>query len=257
MTFILATFLAIVQGLTEFLPVSSSGHLAVLSHFAGMKEMPVFFATVLHLGTLVAVCVAFKDDIRDILRGLLKKKKEAFIYTFYIILTTFITGIIGLLAKKGFESTYNNILLIAFFWIITGLFLIFSDKIKEKNHKLNIKIAILIGLAQAFAIFPGISRSGATLIAALLLGLSRKEAVRYAFLISIPAILGAAVVEGKDAVFTTNIPLLYFIFGFLVSAVVGYFSIILLIKLVKNGKLRYFSYYLFLVAFSVILYYII
>jgi len=243
LNFIIVILLAAVQGLTEFLPVSSSGHLAFLSILFGLKPS-IFFATVLHMGTLVAVIIAFWDDIKNLIKGVIEMKSESIKYLGYILFTTLITGILGIAGRKIFESSYESILMISIFWFVTAIVLYILDKVNIRKKEISLWIAFLIGLAQAFAIFPGISRSGITLAVALLVGLRKKEALKYVFLISIPAITGATVLKVKDLNPQNMIPPVYIITGFLVSALIGYLAIVLLIKLVKQKKLKVFSYYL-------------
>src|SRR6056297_220046 len=243
MGLLLILLLAIIQGLTEFLPVSSSGHLAAVSMIFNV-ESSIFMAAFLHLGTLTAIIIAFRQDIKKLLSGILNKDSDSFKYLLYIIVTTFITGILGLLGKSFFEESYKSLNIIAAFWLFTAVIIFLSDYVNEKGRKINFNIAIIIGIVQTLAIFPGISRSGITLVAALILGVSRKNAIKYSFLISIPAIIGANIVEYYDAGIE-NIPEpLVLISGFFTSAIVGYFSIILLIKLVKKSSLKIFAYYL-------------
>ena len=243
MNIIIVIVLAVIQGLTEFLPVSSSGHLAFISILFGLKPS-IFFATVLHMGTLVAVIIAFWKDIKELITGIINLERDSIKYFSYIIFTTAITGILGIVGRKIFESSYESMLMISIFWFVTAIILYILDKVDTQKKDISIWIAFLIGIAQAFAIFPGISRSGITLAVALFVGLKKKEALKYVFLISIPAIMGATILKIRDLNAGNMVPIFYIITGFIVSALIGYLAIILLIKLVKQKKLKIFSYYL-------------
>jgi len=255
--------LAIVQGLTEFLPVSSSGHLVVMTQLLG-EEPSVFFTVVLHLGTLCAVLWVYRKEILDLLKGMMQKDKKSWTYAGYIIAATSVTAVIGIAGKSLFEETYSMIPVIIGGWVFTGILLwltdrISDDRISEKNNELTLRKALIIGLFQAIAILPGVSRSGFTIIGALFMGIERKMAAQFAFLISIPAIAGAAFLEFKDidkTVMNGGTLMLYLI-GFLIAAIVGYLSIRLFVATVLKGRLRWFSWYLFLLAFATLLYYIL
>jgi undecaprenyl-diphosphatase len=250
MSILQSVFLGIVQGLTEFLPISSSGHLVFLQSLFGLEEPPIFFDVMLHLGTLLAVVVYFWTDIRRIIKGIvsiLKKKdenREKAILFFWIILATIPTGLMGLLFKDWFESFFSKPKLVGGMLILTGLILWLTRWIKKEVKPLGQMgwlSAILIGIAQGFAIIPGISRSGATISTGLFCGLDPELSARFSFLLSIPAILGATLLETNKmdsggALWTTLI-------GSTIAFGVGLLALTLLIKIIKMGKLFNFSYY--------------
>ena len=247
---ILLIVMAIVQGLAEFLPISSSGHLAFINIFWPV-ESPVFISVMLHVGTLVSVLIAFRNDILSLLKGLFQRERKAWVYSGHIILTTAITSVLGLGLKDLVHESFNSLYVIASCWLITAALLIYTDRLAEGEAKLDWKKAAIVGLAQAGALFPGISRSGATLIACLMLGMGRTDALRYAFLISIPAIAGATVLESREVnLEALNFSVLQIAISVGVSAIVGLFAIYLLRKLVQKGKLRYFSFYLIPLALA-------
>lgn len=244
--------LGLIQGLTEFLPVSSSGHLALAQKlFSTTSEgSPLLLTTILHGGTLLSVCIAFKADLVELATGFFNGRRGSLKYVGHILATTLVTAVIGLFGKPLVEQSYQMVWLIGTFWLVTALLLWMTDKAPEKNKSLNISYSLLIGLIQGLAIFPGLSRSGLTIIACLFLGLSRNDSVKYAFLISIPAILGGIVLELSDfdpANYTQETVISYSL-GFFVAALTGYATILLLRKLVIQGKLKYFSYYLVVVG---------
>ncbi|MFA4842394.1 MAG: undecaprenyl-diphosphate phosphatase, partial [Candidatus Omnitrophota bacterium] len=183
--------LGIVQGLTEFFPVSSSGHLAILLRAFGISSGQVAISVILHLGTLLALCIFFFKEIL----GLYRRPKTLLL----IFIVTCITGIIGISGKGFFEELFSNPKFVAFSWIVTGVILILTGKFTQaKRHTVNTKDALILGATQGIAIIPGISRSGITISTLLFRGLDRETSFRFSFLASIPAIVGAAMVEAKD-----------------------------------------------------------
>lgn len=249
-----AVFLGLIQGLTEFIPVSSSGHLVIAQSFLEIREEQILFNVILHIGTLIPIFIIFWSDIKDII--LLKKEKRK--ETFYILLAIIPTGIIGILFEDFFENLFANAYLTAFMLIITGLILYVTEKIengKKEVEDLKFWQPLLVGLAQGAAIIPGISRSGTTIAASLFQGLNREAAARFSFLMSIPVIGGAGLLQALK-VFESgefNLDLTIVISGFLAAVVSGYFAIKILLKVLAENKLNYFSYYCWLVAAVVIL----
>lgn len=268
MDIIQAIILGIVQGLTEFLPVSSSAHLVFMTDILGLPQN-VSFDTILHLGTLLAVVGYFWRDlvhiircfissIIDIFRGNFKKGLEETPFkklSWLLIIGTIPAGIMGILLEKQFEALFNSVIYVGFFLLITGLLLWGAERVKpgEKNIKdITFKNALVIGVAQGIAIAPGISRSGATIAAGLFSGLNRELAARFSFLLSIPAILGAAIVQMKDITsFDVNSTVI--IAGFVSAAIFGYLAIKLLLKIIKERSLMIFAYYCWIVGIIVII----
>lgn len=278
MNMIESIILGLVQGLAEFLPISSSGHLAVLQHFFGISSENVLtFTVMLHFGTLIAIFVAYWTDIVDLVRELFAALKDIFTgkgaqinknetrrLGVMIIIATIPTAVIGLLFNDLFEKLYSSMLFIGAALLVTGTCLWFAEKkgggskgVKEMTWK----DALLIGLCQSVAICPGISRSGSTMVGGLLSKFNRPHAVRFAFLISIPSVLGAFILEVPDALQAASsgegAGLGVMLAGIAVAAVSGYAAIKVMIKAVTNEKLFYFSIYtwivgLFLIGYSVI-----
>lgn len=260
MDFLSAIFLATVQGLTEWLPISSSGHLALAQHFFGIKAS-IAFDIVLHLGTLLAVLAYYRNELRLLASGALQGRKDELRYALLLLLAAIPTAIIGFAAKDFFAGMFASPLAVACALAITGVFLILASRAKEKNANVNTPNSLAIGCAQGIAVAPGISRSGATIGTALLLGIRREEAAKFSFLAGILPILGAAALEGKNAVLASGgsgssssllgvgggllggAELLPVLVGFLVAAVVGYLSIGLLLRVLKESKLQWFGYY--------------
>lgn len=268
MTMIQTIILGIVQGLTELLPVSSSAHLVIVqSYMKGFHQPGVLFDAILHLGTLVSVIYFFRKDLvcmlSSILPGLLMQpiaseaQRKAYRRLFCLILiSTFITGVIGLLFRERIEILFSSVKVAAAMLFFTGLLLFFSDWKKnadESEATMSFASAILIGIMQAIALIPGISRSGSTITCGIFLGLSREAAARYSFLISIPAILGAVLLQSPHFSTITTAELFPYLAGFLTAAVTGLLSLKLLYLFIRKANLRFFAYYCWLVGGAVLI----
>jgi len=245
LTILQSIWLGIIQGLTEFLPVSSSGHLVIFQHILGMKEAPLTFDILLHWGTLIAVFIAFWDDIVAIVKRPFCK------LTYLIILGCIPAGLAGVFLQSYFEKAFESLLVVGLGLIFTGFILKRSEKISRKNlgfvdeSEASYMDVLIVGLMQAIAIIPGISRSGSTIAGGLIAGFSRDFAARFSFLLSIPVILGAGLIQLKDAAITSLIGsnILPYIIGPLTAAVFGLLAIKVVMKLVRQGRLSVFSYY--------------
>jgi undecaprenyl-diphosphatase len=261
MTLLSSVLLGLIQGIAEFLPISSSGHLAIaenLLNMSGASEVPEFFDVLLHLGTLMAVFVAYWSDIRDMVvefflgaRDLARHSTPVPVPPARRMILLIIVGTLPLFAilpiKDLVEGLADNMYFVGGALIATGILLFVSDRVRKgrKTEKsATLLDVLLVGVAQALATCPGISRSGTTITAGCLLGFDRKFAVRYSFLMSIPAILGANILSIKDALETVvwaEVPV--YLAGVLVSAVVGYACIRLLKMIAEKGKFGFFAYY--------------
>jgi len=265
-----ALILGVIQGVTEFLPVSSSGHLVLCEKllqgdlFAGGEE--TLFVVVLHLGTLLPILWFYRADLTkglaalrpdDQLRTLglwawLKSDPHRWLYVL-VVAGTLPTGIMGITLKSTFEELFKSPSAVCIALLVTGALLLATRFVSEErtgSASLLLWTALLIGIVQGCAITPGISRSGSTIAVALFLGIPRAEAARFSFLLSVPAILGAVVLEAKDGVALETIAWLPLALGFVSAAVVGYFSLTLLVALVKKGHLYHFTWYLWPVAIA-------
>jgi len=196
--------LGLIQGLTEFLPVSSSGHLVIFKHLFGFEMNDISFEIFLHLGSLLAVLIYFRKDLLELIGSLLHiskpntKDKANLMYILYLLMATFVTTLIALTFKDTIESLFAKPIFSAFMLIGTGIIVFSSDFIKSGSinaQKMGIWKAVIIGLGQSFAMLPGISRSGSTIATALFVGVRREQVARFSFILSIPAILGAAVLK--------------------------------------------------------------
>ncbi len=273
MTYFEATILGLVQGLAEFLPISSSGHLALLQNWFGIEETKVLLFTVLlHVGTLISVFIMYWKDIWELIvelgltikdlctgKGLKMEERPVRKLGVMIIVATIPTAIIGFAFKDFFDSLYTSVIPIGVGLIITGFLLVFAEKKGESARgikEMNLRNAIFIGTVQGIAICPGISRSGSTLFGSLVCNLDRKFAVKFVFLISIPSILGSAILETPAAI-EAGISLSQLgpvLWGMLVAAVSGVVAIKSMIKIVSDKKLSVFSYYVWVLGLIVVIY---
>ncbi len=254
-----AALLGALQGLTEFLPVSSSGHLAVLQKILNVQGPVLFLDVMLHVGTLVAILVVFSGDIRVVLSSMFVKgggqSPGAARLGWLVILGTVPIGVIGILFNQWIEKAFNIIPLIGGMFIITGilLFAIRNKQGERSEDDLNVRDAAWVGVYQAIALLPGISRSGMTIGSGLFLGIERGLAVRFSFLMAIPAILGALVLKaGELPGQTGGIGIGPILLGTVIAAVVGYFGLKGLIRLTISGHLYLFSFYLWTLGLVVL-----
>lgn len=262
MTILEAIVLGVLQGLTEFLPVSSSGHLVLMQHFLGIKESQLFFDVMLHFGTLGAVIIVYYRLIGSLVRTGFSTLFQPDFYRhpqlttnntphlkllWFLLLGSIPTGLIAILFKDSLEAIFDKPMVVSSMLIITGLILQLS-RLRQKRRQTGTPLQAwhtpLVGAVQGLAIIPGISRSGSTISIALLLGLSPQVAAQYSFLLSIPAILGAVVLKLKD-VGEITISSTAIIVGTLTSFIVGYIALRFLLAILNRGKFSIFSYYCF------------
>lgn len=249
-----SALLGIIQGLTEFLPVSSSGHLELAKYFLGdtsLAEESLMMTVVLHGATALATLLVFRKEVAEILRGLFQFQwNEELQFSLKIILSMVPATVVGLLFEQEIEQLFDRrIMLVGFMLLITGLLLFLADRAKHTNKAVSYPNALIIGFAQAIAILPGISRSGATISTSVLLGIDRERAARFSFLMVVPLILGKIAKDVLDGGLSLSsgqaVPLAV---GFVTAFVTGAFACIWMISLVKRSKLTYFAVYCFIVA---------
>ncbi len=256
-------FLGIIQGLTEFLPISSSGHLVIFQHLIGLKNPELLLDISLHIGTLLAVLIFFRSDIKmmatetiGFVRTVFRKRNpiseiQQFPHaalTFWILMGTIPTALIGVIFNPFFHDMFGSTLLVGFMLIVTGVILGASRLIPDyftKKKEVGLISAMAVGLAQGVAIIPGISRSGTTIVCGLLFGLNRDMAGRFSFLLSIPAITGASILK-FDMTGITEIGVIPFLAGILVSFIVGLIALKITMGMLRRGNFYYFSPYCFL-----------
>lgn len=255
MSFLEAIFLGIVQGFSEFLPISSSGHLVLFQKILGIKEGALSFDIALHFATLVAVVVVYLRKILEIIRRPFSK------LPLYIVLGTIPIGVLGLLFNDLIESFFESGATLGIGFIFTGIVLMYADTIGKKTRsfsELKVKDPLVIGTAQAVAMLPAVSRSGMTISSALALGIERKTAADFSFLLSIPAILAAVVLDlykmiqsGENALAAVGLGPVAI--GMLFAAISGFVAVKAMLRLINNKKLCYFSYYLWALGGLVLL----
>lgn len=239
--------LGIIQGLTEFLPVSSSGHLVVAQKLLGIPGQELSITVLLHLGTLLAVIIFFFKDILRLIRNLK--------FVCFVLIVTAITGIVALAGKDFLEGLFSSARAVAWGWIFTGTVLLLTKKFSDgKRREAGFKDAAVLGLAQAIAVAPGISRSGLTVSSLLFRGIEPEAAFRFSFIASIPAITGAAFLEAKDIGFLFKGQASHFAIGILFSFLFGIFSLWLLRGVLRRAKLYYFGVYCIIAAVLTLLF---
>lgn len=280
MELIKAIVLGFIQGVTEFLPVSSSGHLVIFKNIMDMDAVGITFDILLHLGTLIAVCIVYWRDIFKIIKAGLGILEDSFVnvysfirlklfherpryrkiikssyrkFTMLVIVSAIPTGIIGALGRNLIENASQTLLIPGFCFLITGTLLMISDKLTDgvKTPKNTTYVnAIFVGFCQGFAILPGISRLGATITAEFACGFRRDFAVKYSFIMSVPVILGATAFDFKNisSCAVSGLDVFGCIIGMLVAAVTGYVCIKTMLVVVRNKKFKYFAYYCYAVG---------
>ncbi|WP_406685585.1 undecaprenyl-diphosphate phosphatase [Seonamhaeicola sp. MEBiC1930] len=254
-----AIILGIIQGLTEFLPVSSSGHLELGKAILGDNSVPeesLLFTVVLHFATALSTIVVFRKDIIDIIRGVLKFKwNEDLQFVSKIAVSMIPAAIIGFTYESQFAELFGgNIKLVGFMLIITALLLYLADKAKNTNKKVSFSNALVIGVSQAIAMLPGISRSGATISTSVLLGNDKTKAARFSFLMVVPLIFGKIakdIISGEISTESQNFTALSI--GFVAAFIAGLFACTWMIALVKKSKLSYFAIYCVIVGITAII----
>jgi undecaprenyl-diphosphatase len=246
------TVLATIQGLTEFLPVSSSGHLVILQKIFGFSKAPVAFDVFLHLGTVLAILAYFKKRIKDLIVSWRRNLNLAFL----LLIGSFPAGMIGILFKKQLESTFNSLSVVGISYLLSAILLFSTYFIKVKSKKRANRISwidsLFVGMFQALALLPGVSRSGSTIAAGLWRGLLPSAAFYFSFLLAIPTILGATALEIKELVFSDSFGL--GVLGMVISGVIGYYTLNLLEKTLDKKRCHLFGWYCLILAILLIIY---
>ncbi len=262
MNLLYAAFLGILQGATEFLPVSSSGHLALAESFFRIEEAGLPFDVALHMGTLIAILIYFRRDLGELLLAFVSRSHDAETTRqrrmgWYIVLGTVPAVAAGLLLEHAAEHYLRGPATVAFFLSVAGFFLWLAEKKGGKSRSfsaITLRDALLIGICQAFALVPGVSRSGSTITAGLFLGLSRSASAKFSFLLSAPIIFGAGVYK-IPKIFSQGLDrneILFYLTGFFAAALSGYAVIALLMRFVRTRSLAVFAYYRFALSAVVV-----
>lgn len=248
MTIIEAIILGALQGLTEFLPVSSSGHLVIAQELMGINVPGNTFEVVVHVGSMLSVLVVFKKDWLKLLYTVREKSSSQYLLT--LVLGTIPAVCIGLLFKDSIEDIFDSVILVSYALLFTGFILLGTKWLKGRGKKILLTDGFIVGCAQALAIIPGISRSGTTISMGIALGLNARDAAKFSFLLAIPAIGGAGLLTGIDLMQgnVEMIPGLSLIGAFLSSFLVGVGALKWLLGLLESGKFYWFSIYCFIVG---------
>ncbi len=261
MSLLEAVLLGVLQGVTEFLPISSSGHLAIASHLIDLQKEDILYETLLHFATMLAIIIYFRRRITLIIKAFLGIffKRYSMIYfenkryLWGIILASIPTGIIGLSLQNTVIGVFQSTTIIGYALILTSVILYISDKFNPSG-KLTTKSAIVIGIIQGLAVFPGISRSGSTIATAVMLNVNRKEAAEFSMLISLPAILGATILQLKDIDPSSLIDLNFYLLGMGAAFITALFAISFMLYVVRTAKLTYFAVYCLLAGIATIIF---
>ncbi len=266
MEYLKIVILAIIQGLTEFLPVSSSGHLALAEYLLGIESPGVTLEVFLHFGTFMSVAVIFWKDITKILIAFfgnfwkvwkypsIMKKNEDFAMGIYIIISMIPAGIVGLVFEDQIDGLFDNILIVGIALIVTGTMLFITQWAQNEKRPQNWWRTILMGIAQAIAIIPGISRSGSTVSIGMFLGMSREKIAKFSFLMALPLIFGATIMKARDAFAVEGFIWSGIIIGTLTSFLFGYFAVKWLLRAIIKGRLYMFGFYCLTVGFLAIIF---
>jgi len=252
--------LAIIQGVTEWLPISSSGHLVVVQEYLLHEPPPLIFDVALHIGTLCVVLAVFWREVTSILRALVRLdfKAEEGKLSIFIAVGSIPTALIGYFFHDILESFFYNVLVVGIALVINGVFLFFSER-RGDGRRVDYSDSLLIGVAQGTAIIPGISRSGLTIATALLRRVEKRTAFTYSFLLSVPAVIGATILESARVLASNELvmgglDIVTMLFGVVVSMTIGYISLKLLQKLLMQEKFHLFAYYCWIAGIAIVLY---
>ncbi|MBM7606410.1 undecaprenyl-diphosphatase [Metabacillus crassostreae] len=252
MDWLQAIILGIIQGLTEFIPISSTGHLYLGRNFFGLEEAGLFLDTMLHIGTLIALFVFYKDILVKLIKNPFSR------IGLLLIVGTIPAVIAGLLFNDYFETISKTGVTIGWEFLVTGLFLWFADSIKNGEKKVDditFFDSFFIGSFQAIAIFPAISRSGMTIVGALIRKMDKEAAAYFSFLLSIPAICGGVIFQFKD-ILSGNVPQISFtsmLVATIASAIFGYIAVKFMISFVKNKSLKLFAIYVWVLGITILI----
>lgn len=241
-----ALILSIVQGITEWFPISSSGHLIITQNLLGVKDFG--FIIYLHFASILAVIILFWKDIINLF---VKKKYD---YMIKILIAVIPVAIVGFFIRDFVRNLFNNLLLIGLVFIVFGVYIYFTKYTHEITNMPSKSDSLFIGISQAFALFPGVSRSGMAIGSGLIQGLKKDQAIKFSFLLAIPIVFGAAIYESREISISSIHPLV-FLTSFTVTLLISLLTVNFLIKVIKSGKFYYFGYYNIIVGILSIIYY--
>jgi undecaprenyl-diphosphatase len=249
MSYFQAILLGIIQGLTEFLPVSSSGHLVLAEHVLGVKQAGVSFELLLHTGTLVAVLVCFRSRILSLVRSLYTPSmRDERKMVLLLAIATVPAGLIGILCENFFKTTFGQPAVAAGMLLVTGAILLSTRFVRKAENPVRWLTAVIMGIGQAVAIMPGISRSGSTIAAGMLSGVQPSRAAEFSFLMSIPVIAGATLLDARNLAALDTSQIGPYLVGTAVAFAAGLLAIEGLLSIIRKGRFEYFAYYCFAVG---------
>jgi len=238
--------LGIIQGVTEFLPISSSGHIVLFEHFLDITRDDIVIEVILHFGTLLSILIFFRKDIYNLLIGIINRDNDSLLYGYSIIAATMPIVLFSLLAKDYISSIFSINILI-YTYVINSIILFMTKGKRGEKSQVTIKLAIVMGIAQLFALFPGISRAGITICTGLVLGYQQREVAKFSFFMAIPALVGAMIFELDNIIYQINGEIGILLIGFLASMLTGLLVLRLLFKILQTNRLWMFSYYCILI----------
>lgn len=262
MSLVEAIILGLLQGFTEFLPVSSSGHLVIFQHLFGISQPGVTFEVLVHFGTMISILTVFWGDLAALIKGLANNREQKKL--FVLLLTgTIATGFVGIVMGSFFKGLFEQPVVTGFMLLVTGFIVHMIARISKfpggKNiERMSYLDGIITGIFQGIAIIPGISRSGSTILASLFRGLKRQTAIKYSFLLALPAITGATLLEAVDIIRMGEVPgyLSIYLFAAVLAFISGVLSIKIFINFLNKGKFHYFAYYCWVMGTFAILYFL-
>ncbi len=249
--------LGIIQGLTEFLPVSSSGHLAVFSKIFGLESSNLFLETAMHFGTLLSLLIFFRIKIYRTIKYAFNEVKERSVekdnlkFIGYVIIGILPAAIVGLLLYDFINKAFDNMIFVGIMFLVTGGILLATKFLEKKTSKINIKNSLFVGIMQIFALLPGISRSGITISSGVCSGMSREKAADFSFFMAMPLILAGFIKEFIDTGMNLSLEI---IMGIIASFLSGYIAVYVLYKILKSRKFYMFAYYLLPLGIAVIIF---
>lgn len=249
--------LGIIQGLTEFLPVSSSGHLAVFGKIFGLESNDLFLETAMHFGTLLSLLIFFRIKIYNTVKHAFNEVKERSVekdnlkFIGYVIIGILPAAIVGLLLYDFINKAFDNMIFVGIMFLVTGGILFATKFLEKKANKINIKNSLFVGIMQIFALLPGISRSGITISSGVCSGMSREKAADFSFFMAMPLILAGFIKEFIDTGMNLSLEI---IMGIIASFISGYMAVYVLYKILKSRKFYMFSYYLLPLGIAVIIF---
>lgn len=250
-----ATVLGLLQGITEFLPISSSGHLVLFQYLFGVEEPELFFTVVLHVATMAATVIFFRKDLKEIAGGAMRREECGLSYVKQIVIASIPTMVIGLIVANRFTYIFSSVKLVRFAFLATALVLFVPSYLPlKRGGGVTGWRAVLIGTVQGISVVPGFSRSGWTIVAGAVSGVDFAESFRFSFLLSIPAISGAMALNLAESNFSTTYSATAMVFGFVAAFFSGYASLGILKRVIVRMKLHYFGYYLMLLFLLMVLF---